>query len=364
MKRTVYIAAAFMMMTACSGHIDPAVTEEPVIPEDYEGPYTLTADKTEVEASGKDYVTFSLLDAYDRDLMVDEKALQNVKIISEDGTIVPRMTSKVSYIANGTIKYTATFKGKKSVNELTITAKNRSRYEKFHKNVAIYKATATWCTACPAMTAAIEGIDDDAKKHSVQLCCHSGDHWEIPDCGSYISMRFGDNYLPTVVLDLLEDAVIPVTEKSSSAVERTIMKVRTEYPATCGIRLSTAYDSKTGRVYMTAELTSSTGGEYDLGFALLHNDQVFVNDYNERRTYSHIVTDKTDNFRMYTGAGKSVAKDGKFSSDHSFVLPVGLGSEEFSVVAYAVVRNGDNGARIDNIVEVQVGKSLDYVYNE
>ena len=64
---------------ACSGTVDPEdeIPQEQ-IPEEFTEPFTLSADKTEVEASGKDVVTFSLKDAYGREMLDDKNILQGV----------------------------------------------------------------------------------------------------------------------------------------------------------------------------------------------------------------------------------------------------------------------------------------------
>ena len=81
-----------MLVAACSGQIDPE-NELPIeeIPAEYTAPFTLSVDKTEVEADGKDVVTFSLKDKYDREMLSDKKALQSINIVSDEGTRVPRM---------------------------------------------------------------------------------------------------------------------------------------------------------------------------------------------------------------------------------------------------------------------------------
>jgi hypothetical protein len=52
MKNFFYLAAA-MLVAACSGQIDPE-NQQPVeeIPDEYTAPFTLSVDKTDVEADG------------------------------------------------------------------------------------------------------------------------------------------------------------------------------------------------------------------------------------------------------------------------------------------------------------------------
>ena len=74
MKKLLYISALILAAVACSGTVDENA------PEEYMAPFTLSVDKTEVEASGLDTVTFYLKDAYDRDILLDKKAMQSVNI--------------------------------------------------------------------------------------------------------------------------------------------------------------------------------------------------------------------------------------------------------------------------------------------
>ena len=362
MKKIFYLTAA-LVAAACSGTVDPGdLTQE--APDEYVAPYTLSVDRTEVEASGSDYVTFALRDAYGRDLLADMKALQSVNIVSAEGQRVTRMETKTSFIANGTYHFTATFKGQESENTVEIVAKNRGQYEKYHKNVAIYKATATWCGPCAFMTRALEGVNEDTKNHSVELCWHYQDELAINspgtayDCGTVLANYYGGGGVPTVVLDL----VTPVSEKSSSILETEVWQLRAKYPATCGLKLTSSVNSSTGMIDITAEMTSSTGGEYDLGLALLLNDQVIPSGTNDEGKYTHIVRATTGNYCMYSTAIQKVAKDASIEFSQSVPAPSDDVSK-LSVVAFALVKNGE-AARIDNIVEAKVGTVKDYVYNE
>ncbi len=370
MKRVLLFASAVFAIFSCSGTVDPEQDGEQDIPEEFTGPYTLSADKTEVEASGEDYVTFSLKDAYGREMLEDEKILQSVNITSDQGQRVPRMETKTRFIANGIYTFTAKFKGQASENTVKVVAKNRGQYEKFHKNVAIYKATALGCGPCAAMTRALEGLNEEAKDHSVELCWHYGPQiggisdWyaiSIPgflyDCGVMVMSHFGGAGVPTVGLDLIE----PVTEKSSAAFENAIWNLRADFPATCGIKISTDYNSAAGTIDINAELKSSAGGEYDLGMAVLLNDQIEPQGTNDGGKYTHIVRATTSNFLMYSGAIRNVGKGETASYEQK--VPWTGDTKDLSVVAFALVKHGD-GARIDNIVEVKVGETKDYVYND
>lgn len=376
MKRLLYLVFALSVAIACTGTIDPSDQpgnepggdDEVVIPDEYKdkyaSPYTLSVDKDAVEADGKDAVTFSLKDAYGRDILTDKNALQSVNIFSEEGMVVPRMTTDARFIANGTYTFKAMYKGEMSENTVTVKANNRAKYEKFHKNVAIYKATATWCGPCAYMTRALESLNEDARNHSVELCWHYQDDLAIMspgstyDCGTVMVSYFGGSGVPTVVLDLQE----MVIEKSASTIENAIWQLRADYPATCGLKVDTGYDKASGMIDIDVELMSSTGGRYDIGLAVLLNDQTVPGGTNDDGRYTHIVRAATGNYLMYSTNITDVAEGGTMT----FSQQVGSGNldvDDLSVVAWALVEHEEK-ARIDNIVEVKVGESVGYVLND
>ena len=349
MKRILLYLSTIVLAASCSGTVDPD-------PDEFTEPFTLSVDKAQVEASGKDIVTFSLKDAYGREMLEDKSTLQSVNITSEEGVRVTRMERTIGFISNGTYHFSAKYKGKASANTVEVKAHNRAKYEKYHKNVAIYKATATWCGPCAIMTKALEGLNEDTKSHSVELCWHGQDElavtpggWDY-DYGSFVISYFGGQGFPTVVLDLKQTTI----ENTSSALDKAIWNIRSEYPATCGLKLSTEYDAAANAINASAELTSSTGGSYDMGMVLLLNNQIVQGGTNEGGRYSHIVRASTGNFFMYS------------SGKMTFALQIPAGNyklSDLSVVAFALVPDGD-GARMDNIVEVKAGESVDYILND
>ncbi|MBO5942209.1 MAG: Omp28-related outer membrane protein [Bacteroidales bacterium] len=365
MKRILLYISAIVLAASCSGTVDPENQDPGIIPDEFTEPFTLSVDKAEVEASGKDIVTFSLKDAYGREMLDDKNTLQGVNITSEEGVRVTRMEKTISFISNGTYHFSAKYKGKNSANTVEVVARNRASYEKYHKNVGIYKATATWCGPCAVMTKALEGLNGDTKAHSVELCWHGQDELSVTpggwdySYGEFIISYFGGVGFPTVVLDLKETTI----ENTSTALDKEIWDLRAQYPATCGIKLSTEYDSSNNVINATAELTSATGGSYDMGMVMLLNNQTVSGGTNEGGRYSHIVRAATGNFFMYSSQSLTkVEKDGTMTFTQQ--IPAGNHKvEDLSVVAFALVPDGEF-ARMDNIVEVKAGESVDYILND
>lgn len=364
MKKILIFASVLVALAACHG------TSGEYTPDEYVAPYVLEVDKAEIEASGSDWTTFSLKDSYGRNILEDKMALQRVNIYATDGSgvAVERMETRFRAIADASYTFEATYSGngkvEKSANTVDVKAVNRAAYEKYHKNVAIYKATATWCGPCAVMTSALANLDAEAKAHSVELCWHGQDDLALmlpgspADCGSMIISYFGGAGFPTVVFDANE---MFKGERSGADLSSAIWKMRADWPATCGIKLDTEYDQASESIIIDAELTSSTGGEYDLGFAILLNNQIVPGGTNPNQLYDHIVCASTGNYYTYSTSITAIGKDQ--SKTWSLTVPVGkFKVSDLSVVAFAMVKNGI-GARIDNIVEVQAGESVDYLLN-
>lgn len=370
MKKLLFLLP--LALFACTGTVDPDINPEDdtptqEIPDAYTGPFTLSVDKETIEASGADWVNFSLKDAYGRDLLTDNDALSNVNIFDDDGIYLPRRSVSARMIEDGARIFTASYKGVMS-NSVTVKAQNRAKYEKYHKNVSIYKATATWCGPCAVMTEALMGMSEETKDHSVQLCWHYQDDLAIYlngsayDCGTLLASIYGSGSVPTTVLDLYQT----VTQKSSKYLNEAIWNIRADYPATCGIKLSTSYDEEASKLKVNAEMTSSTGGEYDLGVAVLLNDLIVPGGTNPGEEYSHIVVASTGNYCMYSDALEKVEKDGTKSIEQNVTLSK-YSIDNLTVVAFALVKetaeDGTETVRMDNIVEVVAGESVDYHLN-
>lgn len=374
MKKLLIIPLV-ILAASCSGFVDENDNQKDA-PEEYVGPYTLSADKAEVEANGRDTVTFSLKDAYGRDLLLDKVALQGVNIFTEDGTRVKRMTRTAVYFRNGEFEYSATYKGEPSANTVTVTSKNRGRYETYFRRVGLFKCTSVWCTACPALASSLHSLSDEAKEHSVVLACHGNFNYTDPfslyvdgtDLGTYLMARLGGNGWPTLIYDLDESVT---GAKSQTDIEAKILERRSEHPATCGIRISSV-TLEGNDLKVKAAMKSSTGGRYDLACAVLRDglsyDAEGVFSLNNDGIFDEVVVNLTPNFLRYNPeAAKELKADEEYAKEFSFSFGEYAPSEaelaSFRVVVYAH-RATDTGSVMDNITECAYGESADYKLNE
>ena len=380
MKKFFYIAT-IMALAACSGTIDPEQGGEGTgtgeIPEEFTAPFTLSANLEEVEADGQEFVKFSLKDKYDREMLDDKKTLQSVNIVSDKGVRVPRMDRTVTFIENGTYTFTATYQGLPCANEVQVKAVNRSAYELYHRNVGLFKATSVWCVACPSLAKSLHGLSDNTKDHSVVLAFHgdfgSRDPFSVyagdAALGAYLMSAFGGNGWPTLVYDM-DKAVVGAV--GTSVLEDNIFERRVDYPATCGIKITSVKVEGT-ELKVKAALATSTGGDYDLACAVLRDGMV----YNEPGVYSangdgvfdEVVLTVSPNFLRYsTETGKKLEKDEEMEREFSFDFGEGnVPSEADLKKLYVAVwghKKTSDSSVMDNIVTCDYGDTLDYRYNE
>lgn len=376
MKRILFLVVA-VSTVACSGIVDPhdvnSGSGSQDIPDEYVEPFTLVVDKAEAEASGEDFVTFALNDSYGRDLLQDKNALQSVNITSEEGLRVPRMDTKVAFIANGVYNFSATFKGQKSVNTVEVQAKNRAKYEVFHRNVGLFKCTSVWCSACPYLGASLYGLSESVKEHSVILAVHGDfDGKKDPfslyvsgmDLGSYLMGRFGKSSLPTMVYDM---NYAKSGTKTTSDLEAEIYQRRLDSPATCGFKVNSV-EVEDGALKVNVVMKSSVGGDYDLACAVLRDGLEYQGAFsvNEDGIYDEVVIAMSESaLGYYKGQELAAGEEYEevFSFDFGGNVPSAEHLKSYYVAVYAYRKTAE-GSTMDNIITCGYGETVDYHLND
>ena len=250
-------------MAACETPVDtPDPQDKPL-----EAGFYIYADKTVIEADGKDMAAFTVKDQDGNIVSTDDNM---GKVMYEDvttGVRLDRYSTGFASVVDGEFEYVGVVSGKKTLNSVKVKAQNRAKYEKFHKNVTLFKLTATWCPNCPAMTNAIKGLGKDAMDHVIVLACHNDDAYSVNmgnmDLAAAVALHVEPEMtslgLPSNVYDLAfyDDA------RTVSMITRNIMDRRVSSPATCGVKVSSvSIDGSDLKV--SAAVMSDKGGEYDL----------------------------------------------------------------------------------------------------
>ena len=380
MKKIYMISAAVLSAAAalsCTGNVDPEGNGNGSGTDTADGIYTVSVDKTELEADAISEVTFTLKDENGIDLTLSDPSGVYFRIEYENGEYeyLDRLQKTYSAFDNGTYVFRGVYKGTPSENTVTVTAVNRSKYEKFHRNVAVYKMTGTWCPNCPSMTAGLNGVVDDVKEHIVILACHGNsasqsDPYSLQvggglDLGNHmLSEFFGPSGgFPSLVLNLHDTFL----QRSHSAIEGAVNEQRRDYPATCGIKVVSSCTD--GNLNAEVTLQSDKGGRYDIECAVLLDNEVYAEGAEPGGLYNHIVRGYSGNFSGYTDANaQDVAAGGEvtktFSIGSDTISELASKTDNCSIVVYAMRQLEDGTTMVDNIVSCPVDGSVDYVLNK
>lgn len=346
--------------TACSGNSDDN-GEEPDNGE-VTGPITLTVDKAKIEANGTDMATFTVTDANGKVLTTSEY-MKNVYF--EDvttGDYLERRTNTFSAVENGTHKFKAYYLDWES-DEVSVTAQNRRNYELFYRKVGVFKMTGTWCTYCPAMTSALKKVEELMPGRMVKMAFHSSsssatDPFHLSQTSTIMS-RFGASGFPTCIYDLKVMSI----DRNVSAIKQTLQSQIRQYPATCGIKVNTSYNSSMGEITVNAALKSSLGGEYDLVYVLV-TDGLTASGGNEA-SYDYTVRAISNNYLSMSTDGRFTvsANEEHTAATFSISNAKNLNPATSRVVVYAL-RKVDDAYMVDNITECSINGSIDYLYND
>lgn len=358
-SKFLFLILPLMAVVSCAG-VDQ--TGDDFTPQ---APYTLSVDKTSIESDGKDCATFILTDANGKVLTDVASFVSKIYYINEaTGERLNRKTTSFRTVEDGTYTFSATFKGEKCANSVTITSANRTKYEVFKKNVCIYRFTATWCSNCPAMTAGLSRIDNWTKGRVVELDIHgAGSVYQYSDGSRYVAdyliyQVFNAPGYPSCVydLDLMSDT------RDYTEIEGVVFDRIADNPATCGIKASSSFEN--GKLTVSARIKSSTGGKYDIGFAVLKDNCVPTpaSDIYES-VYNDVVIAMTGNYATLSSSHFTLVKDAESAEvSQTTDMTITENASDYSVVAFAL-REKDGKTIIDNVVELPLNGSVDYAYN-
>ena len=355
-KKLLYLLP-LMMIVGCSEKIGSDDTVGVA-------PYTLSVDKTEIESDGKQVATFKITDANGTVLTDNTELMSKIYFKNEaTGRRLTRKTKTFRSVEDGEYTFSATFSGEPCENTVTIKSQNRTNYEVFKKNVCLYRFTATWCVNCPSMTEGLDRVNDWTKGRLVELDMHgAGSTYQLSDGTRFVAdhliSQFKAGGFPSCVydLDLMSDS------RAYSEIEELVFDRIAEAPATCGIKANSTFAKD--ELTLQASVKTSTGGTYDLGYALLVNNlDGGAGAYEDK--YNNVVIALSGNYENLSTAAQELAKDQEkqiVDFKQTVTLPNGAKLEDCSLVVFALKQNGSD-IDIDNAVRFPLGGSVEYIYN-
>lgn len=326
----------------------------------------IEVNKTEIEADGKDAATFVIKDAKGNILSTETNlgyvSFKNV----ETEERLDRYETDFTSIDNGTFEFVGSYRGVETSNTVTVTAKNRSKYEKYHRNILFCKLTGTWCTYCPNMTAGLAGLPASVKDHLVILACHCQDSFSLPfgqaDLGSYLQSLFGASGIPAGVYDL---SVMDMAQKTAD-INAILKERRINNPSTCGIRISSVkMDGNDMKI--TASVKAAAGGSYDMACALVGGEYSYMGGTAVDNKYHDVVRSVSGNFLRYnTDSAKTLAADEEMTREFTIsfeTAPTAAELDNLHVVVFAH-KLVDGESQVDNVAKCAYGETIDYILND
>ena len=340
-------------------------------PDPNTGGYTLSVDKTTIEANGVDMATFILKDENGKNLVDDANELSYIYFKNvETNENLPRRSKSFSMLQNGVYTFKATYLGKESQNTVTITVQNRQKYERYFQQVALIKCTGTWCGPCAVMANYLENVSKPWSDHMTIVAAHASGSYYDPfasysnELGQTLLNMYGGSGYPFLIYDAITTQ--EGSSGGSSNIEAKIRDFLTNYPATCGVAIrSTELQGTTLKI--RAAMTSSTGGEYDMGYILLVDNQPYSGGTIESGVYNDIVFGHSSNLvamnnqtKFTATADQEVEKEWTIENFPASVFA----AEDVRILVYALSKTANRENIIDNLTHCPLGGSMDYLLNE
>ncbi len=358
-----------------SAAVKVTATEKGDEPKPTEG-LVLSVDKTTIEANGTDIA--KLIVTQDGVVVTDDES--QIRYVSysvvETGESVAR-SNEFSAIANGTYTITAKYKGNECANTVTVEVVNRGAYEKYFHMVPMYDITNIECYYCTVIAEGIENVPSPYNEHLMVMGIHgpftNNDPWLLSAAANSFQSMFGvGNVYPTVIYNLDILAPANAEEYNGVGIGKRVREQLQNNPATCGVKLESSYDSATGMAKVKVSMTATEASKYDIGCALLLDNQEPVGLFTNG--VSDIVINMSGNYARMSDEAFTATVDTEVSREFEMELPSSYvelsgGIENFRVVGFVLCEKGStdrtdgSDVRVDNAATCALGASLDYRLN-
>lgn len=338
------LAFAAALTLSCVG-----VHEEPAV----EGLY-LKVDKSSLDVDKNEKAVFTVLNDG-----VDVTGQSKIVNITDGKYEVLDSNVFVTYRPS-TYKFCAVYDFKTSDPVTVVAATSGGVTDDYLRGVCILKFTGTWCSYCPLMSTAIEQAAESYPGRLTVIEAHSDD---ALSCGSESQMKSAFNVtgFPTVVTDFRMSSL--TTQQNAALLKKQIQKSLDEYPATCGIKVTTALDEAGTKVNIDCEVKITSPNKYRLNAALLLDGVVASQSGSNDPNYTHNNIYKGFFSGSMTGDDLGDCTAGQKCSKH-YELKVEKGADlsNYRVAVFVTKRTADGAYNINNIVNCHLGSSIDYQY--
>ncbi len=337
MKKILSILPALclpVLLASCTGQTDESAGLE------------IFADKTVISADGKDAVTFTVTDN------AADVTQEAVIYCADDNSAVKGNTFTAE--APGQYRFYAEYNGKTS-ETVAVTAEGEVK-SLYKRNYCIVEFTAQQCTFCPDGSDFLFGYflrEKLADETAVVLAFHSnsmGDDIFYIDGTEEMRSEFGSQTLPSFVFDMRDSGDRGILSEAYEV-------SKTEYPAHCGLSLTSALSGDGTSANVTVRLTSTEHSSYRVALFVVE-DRIVAwqdtalgrqDDYEHRDVVRSVVTGswKGDNFGELA-SGQEVVKeypveiDPLWNPDNTVICAVAYDEEGYANNCLSCPLDGGN----------------------
>ena len=348
-----FVAASFIC--ACSGNVDDSSL--PV----------LTASMEEADLAKGDKVTFTV--TYNGQDVTSDAVISDALSAASSKLPAPEFTPETE----GTYVFVAEYNGKLS-NTVTVEVVNTAPAvveSKYQRHVSLVEFTGAWCNNCPFGYEKLMGVlskPSMAKyKDRIHMCAfHSNlegtDSLGIPATQDLIKCFTGMAY-PSFATDLRDSGVL--TADGISLLQPSLMASFNEYPAHCGVAVSSSLNGDATMAEVTVKVTSELSSEYRV-VVLVVQDKIVgyqnhgtygeLDDYTHKHVVRKVVTSYSGTF-----TGEKLTDDGKVAAgeEKSKTWSVDIDSKWVldNTEIYALALDADGYVNNMNVCHIDGGDS-------
>lgn len=248
---------------------------------------------------------------------------------------------------------------------MATSVESNGKQEFRHKLLGM-QFTSIGCPNCPTLSTVIKSIQGSQPNRLVPVSFHLdytiADPMKIAIGDTYYKTLKG-NGLPMFYLDLREGEEMTSVR---SVIESEMAKRVENYPPTCGVAISTSYDSATRKLTITPRIQSNIDSSYRY-LVMLVEDGIVAEQYGVTGTYTHnnvvraVLSGNIYGDKFNGGATLKAGVDTPLTTVVTTTLQSNWKPENMRVVVSAL-STSDNGVTYscNNTNECGVGKSCDY----
>lgn len=356
--------AASLALSSCEPAGDPEDGND--APAD--GVLKIKADKTEIKADGSDCVTFTVM--FGSEDVSTKKTMHIVKEFNGKTEDLANGANVFSTTAPGTYKFSAyLYSGGEYVseNQVTVTAVKTSGAVAYTQKIIGEQFTSLGCSSCPGLGSALKEVQNQKPGVLVPVSFHM-DFSSVADPMSVEAtsafMRYhGFQGLPYFNLNFHKAQGVPADVASIMGAIEDELK---NNPTTCGVAIETALDAASGKLDVTAKITSNTAVRHKYHIFVVEDGITGYDQMGANKSYVHnnvvrtmvapAVTGMDINSREPFTPGVEVKAVKSVTLDKSWKV------ENMRVVVAALTTlDGGSTWTCSNANECKVGGSVDYL---